>query len=95
MVETKAPGILAGLFEISIPQRTGFRRDGETERMKIAFEALIKKVSHKSLVSGDKSTEVTLQFDSSNKTKILNSLNKLQVADDFVMVVIMEGKDAQ
>jgi len=63
--------------------------------MKIAFEALIKKVSHKSLVSGDKSTEVTLQFDSSNKTKILNSLNKLQVADDFVMVVIMEGKDAQ
>lgn len=62
--------------------------------MKIAFEALIKKVSHKSLVSGDKSTEVTLQFDSSDKTAILNSLNKLQVADDSVMVVIMEGKDA-
>ena len=62
--------------------------------MKIAFEALIKKVSHKSLVSGDKSTEVILQFDSSNKTAILNSLNKLQVADDSVMVVIMEGKDA-
>jgi len=63
--------------------------------MKIAFEALIKKVSHKSLVSGDKSTEVTLQFDSSDKTKILNSLNKLQVADDSVMVVIMEGKNVK
>ena len=63
--------------------------------MKIAFEALIKKVSHKSLVSGDKSTEVTLQFDSGDKTKILNSLNKLQVADDSVMVVIMEGKDVK
>lgn len=58
--------------------------------MKIAFEALIKKVSHKSLVSGDKSTEVTLQFDSTDKTKILNSLNELQVADDQIMAVIMD-----
>lgn len=58
--------------------------------MKIAFEALIKKVSHKSLVSGDKSTEVTLQFDSTDKTVILNSLNKLQMADKLAMVVIMD-----
>jgi len=61
--------------------------------MKIAFEALIKKVSHKSLVSGDKSTEVTLQFDSTDKTKILNSLNELQVADGQIMAVIMDRRE--
>jgi len=62
--------------------------------MKIAFEALVKKVSHKSLVSGDKSTEVTLQFNSSDKTKILDALNKLHRPDCLVMAVIMDGKEA-
>ena len=58
--------------------------------MKIAFEALIKKVSHKSLISGDKSTEITLQFNSTDKTKILDALNKLQIADGMIMAVIMD-----
>ena len=61
--------------------------------MKVAFEALIKDINSKSLVSGDKATWVKLEFESSKKTEILNSLNKLHQADKTVMVVIMDGKE--
>lgn len=61
--------------------------------MKVAFEALIKDINNKSLVSGDKATWVKLEFESSKQTQILNKLNKLHQADKTVMVVIMdEGK---
>ena len=61
--------------------------------MKVAFKALIKTINHKSLVSGDKSTSVTVMFDSANETETLNELNKLQIADGLVMVVIMDEKE--
>ena len=61
--------------------------------MKVAFEALIRKISHKSLVSGDKSTQVTLEFDSTHKLKELNALNKLQRADGMTTAVIMDEKE--
>lgn len=58
---------------------------------KIAFEALIKLIKTKSLVSGDKETEVTLRLQGENvKDIVLNSLNSLQRADEMVMVVIIK-----
>ncbi len=63
------------------------------ERGKMArliFEALIKSVTNKSLVSGDKATRVVLEFDSSKKTKELNILNGLHRADKLVKVAIVE-----
>lgn len=61
--------------------------------MKVAFEALIRKIENKSLVSGDKSTRIWLDFDSSKMVKELNALNKLHHADKLVMVVIMNEKE--
>ncbi len=66
----------------------------------VAFQAVIRVVKHKCLVSGDKSTHVTVEFNSSKEvkygkltaTKVLNLLNELQVADNMVDVVIMERK---
>ena len=58
--------------------------------MKVAFEALIKVVNNNSLVSGDKTTRVILDFDSNKKLDVLNSLNELHQADKNVMIVIMD-----
>lgn len=58
--------------------------------MKVAFEAIIKEIKNKSLVSGDKATRVVLEFDSNNALDILNSLNELHRADSLVAVVIMD-----
>jgi len=57
---------------------------------RIAFEALIKDVHSKSLVSGDKATRVILEFESTKKGEVLNALNDLHRADREVMVVVME-----
>lgn len=57
---------------------------------KIGFEALIKEISSKSLVSGDKATRVVLEFDSSKALETLNGLNALHVADKTVAVAIAE-----
>ena len=57
--------------------------------MKIAFEAQIKEIKNKSLVSGDKATRIVLEFDSDEKPEVLNSLNELHRADANVQVVIM------
>jgi len=57
---------------------------------RIAFEAMIKAINNKSLVSGDKATRVILEFDSTDGLLILNSLNQLHQADKNVMVVIMD-----
>ena len=59
--------------------------------MKIAFQALIKNVNNKSLVSGDKETWITLRLLGDNvKVEILNALNSLQNPQDEVTVVIMD-----
>ena len=58
--------------------------------MKIAFEAQIKEIKNKSLVSGDKSTRIVLEFDSDNKLEVLNSLNEIHHADRSVAVVITD-----
>ena len=61
--------------------------------MKIAFKALIKQVSIKSLVSGDKVAEVKLQLQDENvKDEILNTINSLQDPTEQVMVVIMDER---
>lgn len=66
----------------------------------VAFEALIRQISHKALVSGDKVTKVTVEFNTNpsvkygklSATRVLNILNELQVADKMVDVVIMKRK---
>ncbi|GAG07995.1 unnamed protein product [marine sediment metagenome] len=58
--------------------------------MKVAFEAMIKEIKNKSLVSGDKATRVILEFDSDKKLDVLNSLNELHQADQNVFVVLMD-----
>ena len=61
--------------------------------MRCAFEAMIKEIKNKSLVSGDKATRVILEFDSNKKLDTLNSLNELHQADKDVMVVIMDKEE--
>jgi hypothetical protein len=58
---------------------------------KVAFTALIKEVSTKSLVSGDKETRLTLQFKPTDE--ILDGLNRLHRGDAMVMAafVAMSG----
>ena len=56
--------------------------------MNIQFQALIKDIKSKALVSGDKSTDVLLRFDSQEETDILNALNVLQRGDTLVDVSI-------
>lgn len=55
---------------------------------KVGFEALIKEIHHKSLVSGDKATRVVLEFDSSKALETINILNELHRADRLVGVAI-------
>ena len=62
--------------------------------MRVAFEAMIKAINNKSLVSGDKATRVTLEFDSTKELLTLNSLNALHQADSNVMVVIMDKEES-
>lgn len=61
--------------------------------MRVAFEALIKEMKIKSLVSGDKEAWMILRMQDDNvKDKILNPINTLQRADRQVIVVIMDEK---
>lgn len=57
---------------------------------KIGFEALIKEINSKSLVSGDKATRIILEFESTKATDVLNVLNELHRADRLVGVAIAE-----
>ena len=60
-------------------------------KVKIAFKALIKQVSIKSLVSGDKTAEVKLNLQGDNVSdEILNTINSLQSPTDEITVVIMD-----
>ena len=59
--------------------------------MKVAFEALVKQLKIKSLVSGDKEAWLILQFKPTDD--ILNKINQLHKADDEIMVVLMDEKE--
>lgn len=54
--------------------------------MSVIFEAMIKQLNIKSLVSGDKEAELKLRFVPTDE--ILNKLNKLHKADDSVLVEV-------
>jgi len=60
--------------------------------MKVKFEALIKELKIKSLVSLDKEARLVLQFQPTDD--ILNRLNKIHKPDELVKVVMIsnEGK---
>lgn len=57
---------------------------------KVGFMALIKDIHSRSLVSGDKATRIVLEFDSSDKTDVLQALDELHVADKQIAVAIAE-----
>ena len=62
-------------------------------KVKIAFKALIKQVSIKSLVSGDKTVEVKLNLQGDNVSdEIINAINSLQDPTNERMIVIMDGE---
>ena len=56
--------------------------------MKVAFEALIKQLTVKSLVCGEKEARLLLEFKPEDED--INSLNKLHKPDDLITVVIMD-----
>lgn len=59
--------------------------------MEVKFEALIKEIKTKSLVSLDKESRLVLQFQPTDN--ILNKLNRVHKPDELVKVVISsEGK---
>jgi len=62
----------------------------ENRMNKVAFEALIKKRTTKSLVSGDLEMELILRFMPTKE--IENKLAELHKADEFVAVAIAEIK---
>jgi len=55
--------------------------------MKAQFLALIKQITSKSLVSGDKSARVILEFDAPSD-ELMDSLNRLHKGDGLVKVTI-------
>jgi hypothetical protein len=58
------------------------------QSMRTAFPALIKSISIKSLVSGDKEGEIRLLFRPNDI--LLDGLNRLHKADEEVMVAIVD-----
>lgn len=58
--------------------------------MKVKFTALIKEIKTKSLVSGDKSTRMILEFDNP-ADELLDKINRLHKADSLISVIL--GKE--
>ena len=56
--------------------------------MRTAFPALIKSISVKSLVSGDKEGEIRLRFLPTDE--VMDALQRLHRADEEVMVAVVE-----
>lgn len=56
--------------------------------MKIAFKALIKQLTVKSLICGEKEARLLLEF--KPKDEDINTLNKLHKPDEQIMIVIMD-----
>lgn len=61
--------------------------------MRTAFPALIKSISVKSLVSGDKEGEIRLRFLPTDE--VMDALQRLHRADAEVFIVITEGVENQ
>lgn len=57
--------------------------------MEVEFEALVKKIEIKSLVSLDKGARLILDF-SGEDPEIIDRLNRLMKADEFVRVQISD-----
>lgn len=60
--------------------------------MQVKFEALIKELKIKSLVSLDKEARLILQFQVDNE--VINKLNKIHKPDELVKVVISDEGEA-
>ena len=60
--------------------------------MKVGFNALIKELKVKSLVSGDKGATLMLQIDNP-EDELINSLNRLQDPTKQVGVAIAESEN--
>jgi len=58
--------------------------------MKVTFEALIKQNAIKSLVSGDKGSRLTLEFNAEND-EIMDKINRLHRANATVKITIEEN----
>lgn len=61
--------------------------------LKVAFDALIKQITSKSLVSGDKATRIILEIDNPSD-EMLNDINRLHKATELLKVVFLENKEA-
>ena len=61
--------------------------------MRTAFPALIKSISVKSLVSGDKEGEIRLRF--LPMDEVMDALQRLHRADEEVFIVIMEHAEGK
>ena len=59
--------------------------------MQAQFPALIKQITSKSLISGDKSARVILEFDAPSD-ELMDSLNRLHKPDEMVKVTIEEDE---
>ena len=59
-----------------------------TELLKAEFSALIKMISSKSLVCGDKEAEIKLRFMPTDD--LMDKLNRLHRADDEVQIIVAE-----
>lgn len=54
--------------------------------MRVEFKALIKQLTIKSLVSGDKEARLLLEF--IPEPEMLNTINQLHRADDLIKIVL-------
>jgi len=59
----------------------------------VAFPALIKQISIRSLISGDKEAQILLRFLPTDD--LLDGLNRLHRADEEVMIAIVKNKIKQ
>ena len=62
--------------------------------MEITFEALIKKIEIKALVSLDKAARLTIDLSGEN-AEVIDKLNRLMRADEFVRVQISNERNAK
>lgn len=58
--------------------------------MQVKFEALIKKMEQKSLISLDKECRLTLQFQADDD--VIDKINRLHKPDSLVQIIIKEGE---
>jgi len=62
--------------------------------VQVSFEALIKKLTVKSLVSLDKEAHLLLQFNAENN-ELIDQINRLHRPDEMVRVTISNERDTE